>query len=99
VLILSGADDPVTPPTWGDEVAPHLPNARHIVVPGAGHITLSRGCVPQLVGTFLADGSVAGLDPACTNVLTRPPFFVTPTGPYPAPPPARHPPPGATPPP
>jgi pimeloyl-ACP methyl ester carboxylesterase len=88
VLILSGADDPVTPPSWGELVAAHLPNARHIVVPGAGHITLSRGCVPQLVADFLADGSVGTLDPGCTSVLTRPPFFITPTGPVPAPPPA-----------
>jgi pimeloyl-ACP methyl ester carboxylesterase len=95
VLILSGADDPVTPPTWGDQVASHLPNAKHIVVPGAGHITLTRGCVPQLVASFLDTASVAGLDPACTDVLKRPPFFVTPTGPVPAPqgPSAQRPPP------
>ncbi len=81
VLILSGADDPVTPPTWGEHVAPHLTNAKHIVVPGAGHITLTRGCVPAIVEGFLRAASVAGLDPACTGALTRPPFFLTPTGP------------------
>lgn len=81
VLILSGADDPVTPPTWGDHVAPHLSRSRHIVVPGAGHITLSRGCVPKLVEQFLRTATVDGLDPSCTETLTRPPFFVTPTGP------------------
>jgi pimeloyl-ACP methyl ester carboxylesterase len=85
VLILSGADDPVTPPTWGEHVAPHLTRSRHIVVPGAGHITLSRGCVPELVGKFLDEASADGLDPSCTQVLTRPPFFVTPTGPAAAP--------------
>ncbi len=87
VLILSGADDPVTPPTWGDHVAPGLPNSVHIVVPGAGHITLGRGCVPTIVAAFLRTASVAGLDGSCTEALTRPPFFVTPTGPA-APPPA-----------
>ena len=86
VLILSGADDPVTPPTWGDHVAPHLPNSKHIVVPGAGHITLTRGCVPSIVERFLRQASVDGLDATCTDALTRPPFFVTPTGPA-APPP------------
>ena len=49
-LIFSGANDPVTPPSWGDHVAEHLPHAKHFVVPGAGHITLMRGCVPELVG-------------------------------------------------
>lgn len=81
VLILSGADDPVTPPTWGEHVAPFLPASRHIVVPGAGHITLTRGCVPQLVEVFLRTATVDGLDAECTGTLTRPPFFVTPTGP------------------
>lgn len=81
VLILSGADDPVTPPAWGEHVAPHLTNSKHIVVPGAGHITLTRGCVPAIVEGFLRAASVSGLDPACTGALTRPPFFVTPTGP------------------
>lgn len=88
VLILSGADDPVTPPTWGDHVKPTLSRSRHIVVPGAGHITLMRGCVPQIVGRFLDAASVDGLDPACTTTLTRPPFFVTPTGPALGPAPA-----------
>jgi hypothetical protein len=73
-------------------VAPHLSNSTHIVVPGAGHITLTRGCVPAIVDTFLRTASVAGLDPACTGVLTRPPFFLTPTGP--AAPPAAAPSPG-----
>ncbi len=86
VLILSGADDPVTPPVWGEHVKPTLSRSRHIVVPGAGHITLTRGCVPQLVGRFLDAASVDGLDPACTTTLTRPPFFVTPTGPAAGPP-------------
>jgi pimeloyl-ACP methyl ester carboxylesterase len=88
VLILSGADDPVTPPTWGDHVRPHLPRSTHVVVPGAGHITLTRGCVPQLVGAFLDTASVDGLDTACTGTLARPPFFVTPTGPAARPAPA-----------
>ena len=83
VLILSGADDPVTPQTWGDEVARHLPNARHLVVSGAGHGTLGRGCVPAIMGDFLAAAGAAGLDASCLDVLARPPFFVTPTGPAP----------------
>jgi len=81
VLVFSGADDPVTPPTWGDEVVRHLPNARHIVVPGAGHITITRGCVPELVGTFLAGADPRALDASCVSGQKRPPFFTTYTGP------------------
>lgn len=81
VLLLSGEDDPVTPPSWGERVARSLPNSRHIVVPGAGHITLMRGCVRDLVGHVLDAASVAGLDAGCVDGLTRPPFFTSYTGP------------------
>ncbi len=81
VLLLSGQDDPVTPPSWGEQVAKSLPNSRHIVVPGAGHITLMRGCVRDLVGHFLDNANVASLDASCVNTLKRPPFFTSYTGP------------------
>jgi pimeloyl-ACP methyl ester carboxylesterase len=81
VLVFSGADDPVTPPSWGEEVTQHLPNARHVVVPGAGHITIMRGCVPELVGTFLATADPRSLDPSCLSGQKRPPFFTSYTGP------------------
>jgi hypothetical protein len=58
-----------------------LPNARHIVVPGAGHGTIGSGCVPRLVGQFLDAASVAGLDDTCVRALHRPPFFVNYSGP------------------
>ncbi|MGE0816096.1 MAG: alpha/beta fold hydrolase [Vicinamibacterales bacterium] len=84
VLILSGADDPVTPPIWGDRVARHLPHAKHLVVPGAGHGTTGRGCVPVLMQRFLEAASADGLEASCLEALGRPPFFITPTGPGPA---------------
>jgi pimeloyl-ACP methyl ester carboxylesterase len=80
VLIFSGADDPVTPPSWGESVAQHLSNVRHIIVPGAGHITLTRGCVPELVGRFLDEASSARLNSSCVSTLHRPPFFINYTG-------------------
>lgn len=81
VLIFSGENDPITPPSWGESVAKHLTNARHIVVPGAGHITLMRGCVPELVSAFLATEDVTQVEPRCLETLHRPPFFATYTGP------------------
>ena len=80
VLILSGADDPVTPPSWGDHVARSLKNSRHFIVPGAGHGTTPRGCVSQLIQKFLDEGSAAKLDPACIQSQHRPPFFLNYTG-------------------
>lgn len=81
VLLFSGENDPVTPPSWGIGVAEHLPNARHFVVPGAGHITLMRGCVPELVARFLATPDPQAIDGACLATLSRPPFFTSYTGP------------------
>lgn len=81
VLILSGENDPVTPPSWGEHVAASLPNSRHVVVPGAGHIALMRGCVRDLVGRFLERASTDGLDVACVQSQKRPPFFTGYTGP------------------
>lgn len=80
VLVLSGQDDPVTPPVWGEHVARTLPNSKHFVVPGAGHGTTGRGCVPLLMQQFLDEGSVKNLDPACIQTQHRPPFFVNYTG-------------------
>jgi pimeloyl-ACP methyl ester carboxylesterase len=85
VLILSGEADPVTPPSWGDHVARHLPNSRHIVAPGTGHGVMSAGCGMRLIGEFLEAGNVADLDASCLDVQARPAFFVNFAGPYPAP--------------
>lgn len=81
VLLFSGEDDPVTPPSWGERVASSLGNAKHIVVPGAGHITLMRGCVSRLVGEFLDTADPRAIEPSCVASLKRPPFFTTYTGP------------------
>ena len=80
VLILSGADDPVTPPSWGDEVAQTLKNSKHLIVPGAGHGSTLLGCVPKIMQTFLDQASVRNLDTGCIQAITRPPFFTNYTG-------------------
>lgn len=81
VLIFSGENDPVTPPSWGDQVAATLTNSRHVVVPGAGHIALMRGCVQDLVGRFYEAADARSLDAGCVGQLRRPPFFTDYTGP------------------
>jgi pimeloyl-ACP methyl ester carboxylesterase len=83
VLLLSGELDPVTPPSWAAEAAKTLPNSLQIVVPGVGHGATSVGCVPGLIARFLAEGSLAHLDPACAQAQSRPPFFVSFAGPSP----------------
>lgn len=82
-LLLSGQLDPVTPPSWGDDVAGHLGRSRHVVVPGAGHGTTALGCIPELLAEFLDTLDPAALDVACVQRLARPAFFTSLQGPSP----------------
>ena len=80
VLVLSGDLDPVLPPVRGEQIAKSLPNARHVVVPGAGHTTSLSGCVPKLIGEFFSMADARGLDTSCLEGMHRPPFVTTRTG-------------------
>ena len=82
-LILSGELDPVTPPSWGQQIAGQWKNAKHITVPATGHGTAVSGCVPKLMAQFLNEGTAANLDAACVQNVKRPPFFLGPAGPDP----------------
>ena len=75
-----GAEDPVAPPVWGEQVAAQLPVARQIVVPATGHVVTARGCVPLLIGQFLKTAQLGALDARCLDGLQRPPFVTTSAG-------------------
>lgn len=88
VLLLSGDDDPVTPPRHAERVAKALgPNARHVVVPSAGHGTLALGCMRDVVFRFVdAEDGAAALngvqaDAQCAGRLPRPMAFMPPVAP------------------
>lgn len=84
ILLLSGAEDPVTPPRWADEAAKTLTNARSVTVPATGHIAAGAGCMDERVADFYADPTAElNLDAACITDVRRPPFFVDFTGPTP----------------
>jgi hypothetical protein len=85
-LILSGDADPVTPPSWGEAVARHLPRSRHLVAPATGHGVAATACGARLIADFVEGGSPERLDAGCLLTIRRPPFFLTPSGPDPAPP-------------
>lgn len=69
VLILSGALDPVTPPEYGAKVAATLPNSRHIVAGGYGHIVSPHGCAPRLLAAFVAEAGFDRLPASCVRHL------------------------------
>jgi pimeloyl-ACP methyl ester carboxylesterase len=73
VLIFSGSLDPMTPPVYGNEVARHLPNSRHIIMNGIAHNPFHR-CAIGVMGQFIAAGSVTQLDVSCIDKLSRPVF-------------------------
>ena len=77
VLIFSGNMDPVTPPKYGEEVARHLSNSRHIVIPEAGHGVdglKDPGCVDRIAIEFLDKGNAKDLDVNCIDRMVAPPF-------------------------
>jgi len=77
-LLISGDYDPVTPPSWAEETASHLPRGLHVLIPEAHHgfYALSNlDCALGLAEDFLARGSIEGLDPSCVETMERPPFL------------------------
>jgi pimeloyl-ACP methyl ester carboxylesterase len=80
VLVISGAMDPVTPPSWGEAVSRSLRNTRHIVIPGGGHIPdgLSglETCLDPLMIAFLDHGDPKRLDASCIAEMKAPAYAV-----------------------
>ena len=78
-LLLSGGLDPATPPRHGKRIAAALgPNARHVVVPYAGHGVLGIGCMRDVLYRFIAaedDAQALAVDASCVAALPRPPHF------------------------
>jgi pimeloyl-ACP methyl ester carboxylesterase len=78
VLIFSGNMDPVTLPKYGEEVARHLPNSRHVIIPQAGHGVdglTDPGCIDRIAIEFLDKGDVKNLDVSCVERMAPPPFI------------------------
>lgn len=80
VLLISGQDDPITPPSNAADAARTLSNSLSLVVPGQGHGNAFRGCVPKLMAQFVEQASVKNLDAACVKQIQPLPFFTSFTG-------------------
>jgi pimeloyl-ACP methyl ester carboxylesterase len=66
-LLLAGALDPVTPPSYAERAAAGLSAGRLVVFPGAGHAVIAAGeCPRHLVGAFL-DAPDAPVDASCSR--------------------------------
>lgn len=80
-LILSGEEDPITPPDYGSMADTALPDSLHLVAAGQGHGVIGRGCLPRLAAEFIDAGSLDGLETDCVDRLTHPSFFLNLMGP------------------
>ena len=82
-LLLSGADDPVTPPEYARLAQRAFADSKHVIVAGRGHGQLEAPCVDRIIADFVRAGTAKGLDARCTDKLKPMPFFITLAGPAP----------------
>ncbi|HEX3836233.1 MAG TPA: alpha/beta fold hydrolase [Steroidobacteraceae bacterium] len=85
VLLLSGSNDPVTPPAYAAQAARGLHDSLQVVLADMGHGQISAPCAARLLSRFIELGSTHGLQAeiACIQ-QTLPTAFVTSfTGPPP----------------
>jgi len=80
VLVLSGSDDPVTPPRYARDIVKHLPHGRVLELAGQGHAVLGAGCAPKLVDEFLRTLDARALDAKCLGALGTTPAFIDANG-------------------
>jgi pimeloyl-ACP methyl ester carboxylesterase len=74
VLMVSGTDDPATPPEEAKAQLPYLPNGALMLVRNAPHDAESP-CVDRAIVAFIRADSAAGLNlNACSANFKRPPF-------------------------
>lgn len=83
VLVLSGENDPVTPPHYGEHVSTHLPNSVHLVAPAQGHFVSIAGCMPKIISDFINTAKVSHLATECLSRLNAIPMAVDLYGPTP----------------
>ena len=83
VLLLSGGNDPVTPPPYARRAMARLSNARHLEIPGMGHGQLGQPCMDRIMADFIDGDDPQALDARCLTALKPMPFFTSPSGPAP----------------
>ena len=83
VLLLSGEADPITPPRYAEMAAVDLGNALHLVGRKQGHGQAPRGCMPEIIGDFVASADIDTLETDCLERVFAMPFFLGFSGPSP----------------
>lgn len=74
ILMISGADDPATPPQEGRDELHYLSDARQMLVANAPH-DVDSPCVDRTIDAFIRTGSWSNLDlEGCNSAFKRPHF-------------------------
>ncbi|HYX74041.1 MAG TPA: alpha/beta hydrolase [Steroidobacteraceae bacterium] len=82
-LLLSGSDDPATPPAYARAVAGDYTHKLDLVLEGFGHGQLTSPCVDRIMAQFIAHASVESLDVSCVRAARPLAFFTSLNGPPP----------------
>lgn len=86
VLLLSGGDDPITPPEFAELAAVSMTNHKFLTGRDQGHGQLTRTCIPEAMANFVERASFGWYEEAKKCVKRRQfamPFFLDFTGPAP----------------
>lgn len=76
-LIISGYYDPITPPSFAEEVHQLLSNSRLVTIPSMAHIPAgmtNSECITDLITRFFQLGNGDSLDNSCIGTMQAPPF-------------------------
>jgi pimeloyl-ACP methyl ester carboxylesterase len=82
-LLLSGSDDPATPPVYAHEAAHAFAHHLEVVLEGFGHGQLTAPCIDRVMAQFVTRASVDALDASCARAARPLPFFTSLNGPPP----------------
>ena len=82
-LLLSGSDDPISPPEYTRQAAKAFPHSASIELRHFAHGELTAPCMDRVMAVFIARASVAGLDVSCTRNARVNPLFTSMNGPPP----------------
>jgi pimeloyl-ACP methyl ester carboxylesterase len=78
--MISGSDDPASPPAFAEQALPYLPNARILLIKNASHGT-ETACTDHLIAEFVRAGTAKGLDLGrCSRAFHRPAFATSMAG-------------------
>lgn len=83
VLLLSGDADPITPPAYAELAAVSLTNAWLLIGRDQGHGLADVGCMPRVIGEFVASMKLEDGAAACLDDAFAMPFFINYSGPTP----------------